>query len=134
VALMDRPDLMLLLTGAPYASDLVTTALRLLDAVLAKGGTVRVWACGYATMLTQCSLGEVKPGNMRELGRDYPSTASVVRRMLADYRGQLAWDVCRFCSEERGATGHIDEVRVRSPLKIGKLAGAATKVLYIGGA
>lgn len=126
--------LLLFLTGPPHASDLVTTVLRLADAILRQGGTVRVWACGYATLLTQRSLGENKPANMRAWREVYPTTATIVARLLADYQGRLTWDVCRFCSDERGACGHIPQVRVRSPLRLGEVMSAVPKVLYLGGA
>jgi hypothetical protein len=125
---------MVLFTGAPFASDLTTTVLRLVTAVLDTGATARVWACGYATTLTQRSLGRRKPANLRDWDRGYPSTAGIVGDLLRSYGGRLTWEVCRFCSEDRGAVGHIDEVRVRSPLRMGALVAAAATVVYIGGA
>lgn len=131
---VDRPDLMLFLTGAPHASDMVTSALRLLDAVLRRGGSVQVWACGYSTMLTQRSLGDTKPRNLRDWHQHCPTTAALIRQLLVDYEPRLGWSACRFCSEERGATNHLAEVRVVSPLRLRDVVTAAAKVLYLGGA
>jgi sulfur relay (sulfurtransferase) complex TusBCD TusD component (DsrE family) len=130
----EKADLMLFLTAAPYGSDTVSTALRLLDAVLAKGASVQVWTCGYATMLTQSALGDTKPANFRALGRRYPTAASLVRSLITAYAPHLTWYACRFCTEERGAAAHIAEVRVRSPLRLRSVIDSCTKVVYIGGA
>ncbi|MBF6216470.1 hypothetical protein IU487_36465, partial [Nocardia puris] len=50
---IEPADVLLALMGAPHASDLITTALRMVQALLEQGGRVQVWTCGYATTLTQ---------------------------------------------------------------------------------
>jgi hypothetical protein len=127
-----RTDLLLTLMGSPHASDLVTSVLRLVQATLERGARVQVWACGYATMLTQESLGESKPRNLADWSADYPSTVSLVRELLTAFPGQLYWYGCRFCSDERGAADHIPEVRMRPPAKFGENVAAAAKTLFVG--
>lgn len=129
-----RWDLLLIVTAAPYGSDMLTTALRMAQAVLAKGGSVRIWACGYTTMVTQAPLGDAKPRNLQDPERVYPSMPAVVRQLLAGWPGQLAWIGCTACSGERGATNHIEEVRLRSPARFASTIAASGRTVFIGGA
>jgi len=127
-------DLLIALTAAPFASDVVTTVLRLLDATLRRGARTQVWACGYATALTQRSLGLFKPADVLDLRAVFPSTAAMVGDLLREYPESLLWQVCRFCAEDRGALEHIDGVPIRSFSRFaGRVAASATTV-YIGGA
>ncbi|MBM7810373.1 hypothetical protein [Saccharothrix algeriensis] len=132
MARIPEADLLLAVMGAPHASDLATSVLRIAEAVVGQGGRVQVWTCGYATMLTQASLGAAKPRNVVDWSRDYPSTAAVVRDLIAASAGALSWYSCRFCGEERGVTAHIPEVRVRPPFKFGEHVAAARKTLFTG--
>lgn len=127
-----RSDLLLALMGAPHDSDMATTALRLAEAGLRRGAKVDIWTCGYATMLTQKSLGEAKPRNFLALGTEYPSTAHLARRMLAAHTDRLTWHSCRFCSEERGAVDHIEGVRMRPPFKFTEHVDAAATAVVMG--
>jgi sulfur relay (sulfurtransferase) complex TusBCD TusD component (DsrE family) len=131
---MRQWDLLLIVTGAPYGSDMLTTALRLAQAVLRRGGSVRIWACGYTTMVTQTPLGEVKPPNLQHPDRPYPSMPTVVRQLLAGFPGRVGWIGCTACSGERGATHHIEEVRLRSPARFAATIAASGRTVFIGGA
>ena len=91
-----------------------------------------MWTCGYATTLTQASLGESKPRNVVDWSRDYPSSATLVRELLASSPGQLSWYSCRFCAEERGVAEQIPQVRVRPPFKFGEHLVAAAKTVFLG--
>ncbi|MDQ0795479.1 hypothetical protein [Streptomyces sp. B1I3] len=127
-------DLLLIMTAAPHSGDVVTSALRLSHAVLENGGSVRVWACGYANMLTQDTFGDTKLPNTRDPEGHYPSSSAVVRQLTADGKGRFAWIACTACSEERGAIHHIPQVRHRSPLRLAGTIDAARQTLYLGGA
>lgn len=129
-----RWDLLVILTAPPHTTDTLTTVLRLTQAVLDQGKTVRVWACGYNTILTQSSLGDTKPVNLREPDRVAPSAATLIRRLVTDHPGRMGWIVCTACSAERGATKHIPEVRLRSDARLAATVAAADKTIYIGGA
>lgn len=129
---IERADVLLALMGAPHTSDMVTSALRLTQALLDRGARVQVWTCGYATALTQASLGESKPRNVVDWSRDYPSSATLVRELLANSRGRLSWYSCRFCAEERGAAEQIPQIRVRPPFKFGEHVAAAAKTMFLG--
>lgn len=127
-----RTDVLLAVQGAPHASDMTTTLMRLLDSMLRLGARVDVWTCGYATHLGQQSADDVKPRNLADLGTEYPSMGALVRGVLADWPDQLRWYVCRFCLEERGAKEPIPEVQVRSPFRFADHVGAACKTMFIG--
>ena len=125
-------DVLVTVLGAPHADDSVTSVLRLVQGMLGRGGRVQVWACGYATMLTQRSLGDWKPRNVAAWSVDYPSTAALVDGLLDAYPDRLFWYGCAFCSEERGATDHLSRVVLRSPAWYGENVAAAAKTLLIG--
>lgn len=133
---MARPvpptDVLITLMGSPHAGDLTTSALRLTQALLARGASVQVWACGYATLLTQQALGETKPRDVANWGTRHPSTATLVRGLIETFPGRLFWYGCRFCSEDRGATNHIPEVPVRPPFVFADHVAAAGKTMYLG--
>jgi sulfur relay (sulfurtransferase) complex TusBCD TusD component (DsrE family) len=125
-------QLLVVLTAPPYGSDLVTTVFRLVHTALRHGATVRVWACGYATMLTRQALGQTKPANPRDWSRQYPTTAALVAELAGE--PGFGWLVCRFCANDRGADQQIPQVRMVSPFRIGELVTAAANTVYIGGA
>ncbi len=132
MATADRCDLLFVVVGTPHESDMTTTLMRLLHASLDLGGRVQVWTCGYATMLTQRSLGEGKPRNLVAWSQHYPSTATLVADLVNEREGRLGWYVCRFCSEERGATEHIPEAQVRPALKFANHVTSARKTVFMG--
>jgi hypothetical protein len=125
-------DVLITFLGAPHADDSTTSVLRLVQGMLRRGGRVQVWACGYATMLTQRSLGPCKPRNVAAWSTDYPSTAALVDGLLDAYPGRLHWYGCEFCSHERGATDHLPGVVLRSPAWYWENVAAAGKTLMIG--
>jgi hypothetical protein len=127
-----KSDLLLAVMGAPHVSDMTTTLFRVAQSVLERGGTLQVWTCGYATMLTHGALGEQKPRNMVDWAGDYPSTTTLARELLAAHPERLRWYACRFCSEERGVSEHIPEVRVRPPFKFADHVAAAGKTVFLG--
>ncbi|MBW8093470.1 DsrE family protein [Streptomyces hygroscopicus] len=127
-----RTDVLLNLFGAPHQTDLVTSALRLATALLDRGARVQIWTCGDATRLTCAALGEAKPRDYTDLGRDHPSTARVVRELIAGHPDRLYWYVCRFCAQERGAADQIPQVRKRAPFVFAEHVSAADKSLLMG--
>ncbi|MFI6553978.1 hypothetical protein ACWGBY_02075 [Streptomyces griseus] len=127
-----RTDVLITLMGSPHGSDLVTSVLRLVESLLRRGASVQVWACGYATLLTQEGLGESKPRNLADWSADYPSTATVIRGMLAARPGRFHWYGCRFCSDDRGAVAHVPEVRLRAPGAFAENVEAAGRTLFVG--
>ena len=127
-----RCDVLVALMGTPHASDMTTTGLRLAHALLEQGAVVQMWTCGYATLLTQRSLGEVKPRNLVGWSEDYPSSVTLARELLASHPGRVRWYSCRFCSDERGVAEHIPEVKIRPPYRFSEHIYAADKSLFLG--
>ncbi|MEU7471479.1 hypothetical protein AB0A94_23645 [Streptomyces sp. NPDC044984] len=125
-------DVLVILMGAPHESDQTTSVLRLVQAMLERGGRVQVWACGNSTQLTQQSLGEVKPRNFGNWSASYPSTAVLVQEMLAAFPDQLYWYGCQFCSEDRGTQAHVPQVVMRGPSAFASNSAAAGKTLTVG--
>ncbi|MGW2254455.1 hypothetical protein ACWCXH_30330 [Kitasatospora sp. NPDC001660] len=125
-------DVLITLMGAPHASDQVTTALRLTQALLERGATVQVWTCGYATLLTQKSLGPDKPRNLADWNRDYPSLTALAEELLTAHPDRLHWYGCRFCSDDRGAVDHLPQVVLRPPAGYAANVAAADKTLLMG--
>lgn len=126
-------DILLTLMGSPHDGDRTTSALRLTQALLDRGGTVQVWTCGYATMLTQRGLGENKPRNLADWEGVYPSTAALAEELLTSFPERLYWYGCRFCSDDRGAVDHLPQVVLRPPADYAGNVAAADRVLLIGG-
>jgi sulfur relay (sulfurtransferase) complex TusBCD TusD component (DsrE family) len=120
------------ITASPYVSDTVCTVLRLVEAALAQGHQVVVWACWGATYLTMDTLTERKPRNFLRVGSDYPSTSLLIQALLGRYADRLQWFVCRHCMEERGATHQIKQVKVKPPLRYLQYHQQADVRLMIG--
>lgn len=127
-----RTDVLLILMGAPHESDQTTTVLRLVQAMLERGGRVQLWACGHATTLTQRSLGEYKPRNFTDWYTNYPSSAALVQDMLRTFPDQFYWYGCQFCSDDRGTRDHVPDVVMRRPSAFAANSAAADKIVMIG--
>ncbi|WP_445396929.1 hypothetical protein ACSMX9_24265 [Streptomyces sp. LE64] len=127
-----RSDVLLAVFGGPHRTELMTTGFRMTHALLGRGATVQIWTCGDATGLTRLGLGDSKPRNVVDWTRDYPSTTALARGLLAEHPDRLRWYVCRFCSDERGMTEQIPEVRRRPPFTFWEHAVAADKTLTLG--
>lgn len=127
-----RTDLLLVAMGAPHQGELVTSLLRVVRATLRKERTVQVWTCGYATQLTQRSLTDYKPTDLLDRHRRDPSTAALIGGLIAEHPERLYWFGCRTCSEQRGATDHIDAVSPRAPHRFAEHVAAARATVYLG--
>ncbi|OEU87010.1 hypothetical protein DB35_25945 [Streptomyces abyssalis] len=125
-------DVMLAVYGSPHQTELITTALRLTQALLDRGARVQIWTCGDATGLTRSTLGRTKPRNVLRWTTDYPSSASVISDLLDEYPDLLHWYVCRFCSDERGMSEQIPQVRRRPPFTFWDHTKSAGKLLTLG--
>jgi hypothetical protein len=125
-------DLMVILSGAPFGDESISTALRYVEAVSALGGRVLVWGCGFSTWLTQDGHPDTKPGNAMAWNMDYPSPQKHVAELITRYRDTLTWIACRYCSEERNFTSHIPGVRTRLAMQIGKHTKRSAKVVTVG--
>jgi sulfur relay (sulfurtransferase) complex TusBCD TusD component (DsrE family) len=129
---IDPRTIFLVVMGAPYESELTTSLFRLVDAALDQQHRVLVWTCGGATTLTMRSLGDRKPRNPLDLDAEYPSTARLIRAMLARGAGRLEWYICRQCMEERGASEQVDEVKIQPPFRFLRYLEQADVCMIMG--
>lgn len=125
-------DVLLKVLGAPHQTDLVCSLFRLAGALVDRGATVQVWTCGEATGLTRTGSGDSKPAYRVDRAVDYPSTARLVRELLAGSPGRISWYACRFCCADRGAAEQIPEVRVRPAGRFWEHVLAADKTVVLG--
>jgi len=125
-------DMLLKVLGGPHHTELVTSLFRLAQALLDADASVQVWACGAATGLTSASLGDLKPRDVTDRATDYPSIAALAGRLVRAYPERLNWYVCRFCSEDRGNTAQIAEVRTRPAARFWEHVQAADQMLVLG--
>ncbi|MBX7553614.1 hypothetical protein K1Y78_38035 [Streptomyces sp. tea 10] len=125
-------DVLLTLMGAPHASDQVTSALRLAQALLERGASVQVWTCGYATLLTQRGQGPDKPRNLADWNGSYLSPPGLAGELLDAFPDRLHWYGCRFCSDDRGVTEHLPQVVLRPPGGYAANVAASDKTLLVG--
>lgn len=125
-------DLLLALMGAGYTDDSVGTALEWARAAVEAGGRVQIWACGYATLLTQRGLGELKPRNALDWHSEHPTTAAWATDLLAAHPDRVRWLACAFCSQERGAVDHVPAVRVRPAMSFARHVTESAKTVFVG--
>ncbi|MDR0417102.1 MAG: hypothetical protein LBH76_07300 [Propionibacteriaceae bacterium] len=129
--LPESPDVMLVLMASPYDGDTLASALRLADGISQLGRTCLIWACGWSTMLTSAALGPLKPPNLAQWGRHYPSTAAIVAAAVARISG-LTWVVCEACARDRGAWPAAADVAAGSTSAFRRLARQASATMYLG--
>lgn len=114
-------SIFLMPVGAPFESDLTTSLLRIVDEAVNQGHEVMVWACGYATALTQDTLTDhrpeinLNPGGEDEL-KNYPSTAHIIGNLILNSNEKLRWCICEYCMRERGTVHQIAEVDIMPPV------------------
>jgi hypothetical protein len=127
-----RCSLFVVFMGAPHESDTTTSLFRLLHEAIVQDLDVTVWTCGWATALTQQTLGQYKPRNLAGWNRKYPTTAAIAERLIAAGKGRLQWLVCRFCMEDRGTTKQLDCVSIVPSHKFARYLSDADSSLFMG--
>ena len=125
-------DLMVILPAAPFSDESVSTALRFIDATASSGGRVLVWACGFATWLTQAGQPATKPSNAMDWSMDCPSPQRSVGDLLKRNAKTLTWVACRFCSEERNFVNHLPAVRMKLAMQMASCSKQALKTVTVG--
>lgn len=107
----------LALMDPPYESETTTTAFRLIDAALAKGHSVQVFAYEGAVNLTMADQAPhpnpVKGTSVEE--EEHPNTKDWVTSLFDAADGRLEWVNCGLCVDERGAGNWVDGPRRGGP-------------------
>ncbi len=107
----------LLLMDPPYENERTTTAFRLIDAALAKGHTVRVFAYEGAVALTMADqsphANPVHASSVQD--ESHPTTKEWTQRLFSTADGRLEWVNCGLCVDERGAGNWIEGPRRGGP-------------------
>lgn len=139
-----RWDVLLVVTSDRYGSELFSSVRRLIDAALRDGRLVQVWACGYATMLTQggdsaadqgggaTDQGGAAAGEACCPASGRPA-ADQIARLVTEQAGRFSWLACQTCSDDRGAGEHIAGVPSPPLTQFHDYVDAAAKTIYIGG-
>ncbi|MGJ3561543.1 hypothetical protein ACR6C2_37900 [Streptomyces sp. INA 01156] len=117
--------------GSPHESERVTSALRLVQALLEQDRAVQVWACGYATLLTQTPLGEDKPRNLANWNGVYPSTAALVKDMLETFPAGCTGTAAGSAATTGGG-GPPAAGRHAAPLRLRRPRGRGCRTLQVG--
>lgn len=131
-------DLLLVVTSGRYGSERFGTVQRLIDAALSHGCSIQVWACGYATMLTQRAA-DAPAADERHADAACASAgapaghAGLIGGLVSDNPERFSWLACRTCSDDLGTGEHIPEVPSPSLSEFRQYADQAAKVIYIGG-
>jgi tRNA 2-thiouridine synthesizing protein D len=102
--------LTLVLMDPPYETARTTTAFRVIDAALAKGHTVKVFAYEGAVNLTMADQAP-HPNPVKGTTADeqvHPMTKDWVAALFASAGGRLSWINCGLCVDERGAGNWIE--------------------------
>lgn len=126
------PDrtLTLALMDAPYESAASTTAFRIIEAALARGLAVNVFAYEGAVCLTQKEqaphANPVKGTTVEQ--EEHPTTKDLVAALMEP---RLSWVNCGLCVDERGAGNWIDGVKRGGPPDFFKMAVESTTTLVI---
>jgi len=125
-------ELFVLVAATPHHDDTCDTLFRLVPAVLARGATATVWACGWATALTTTGLGERKPRDLTDWRAEHPTTLALAAGLAAAHPDRLRWLVCRFCAEEHGTADQPPWVRLVPSHRMATLLAAADRALVLG--
>jgi tRNA 2-thiouridine synthesizing protein D len=118
--MQNKPALTFVLMDAPFESDRTTTAFRLLDAALAHGHDVNVFAYEGAVALSfarqtrhaNAVHGRNESDEAHPLGREW-ITALLHKAEKSDLK--VDWVNCGLCVDERGVAEAIEGVRRGGP-------------------
>ena len=126
-----RFDVLLVLMGSPYDTDVFQSALRLAVSVCRTDASACIWACGYASTLTSAALGSEKPRDLGDWAVRKPSTAAIVADAVRENAG-LTWMVCGACAEDRAALPAHPAVVVAGLSRFSRTVAAARTTMFMG--
>jgi tRNA 2-thiouridine synthesizing protein D len=131
-----KPPLSFLLMDPPFESARTVTAFRLIQAAIALGHDVKVFAYEGAVSLSfarQTAHANAVHGRDVQ-AEDHPLPRDLIARLQADAtaRGvKLEWVNCGLCVDERGVGETAADVRRGSPADFWKMVGESGNALVI---
>jgi tRNA 2-thiouridine synthesizing protein D len=133
---MSKTTLTFALMDAPYESENLTTAFRLLDIAARRGFHINVFGYEGASALAFVRQApHPNPVHGKNLAEEnHPTTKDQVAALLACAEkngGKVDWVNCGMCVDERGATEFVAGTRRGSPADLHAFAEASVNVLVI---
>src|SRR3954451_7769953 len=133
---MSEKTFAIALMDAPYESENLTTAFRILDAMARRGFNINVFAYEGASALAFVKQAPhpnpVHGKNVAE--ENHPTTKDQVAALLAcaeDKGGKVDWVNCGMCVDERGVTEFVPGTRRGSPADFHAFTEASDNILVI---
>jgi tRNA 2-thiouridine synthesizing protein D len=124
------------LMDAPFEASRTTSAMRVIDAALARGINVNVFAYEGAVLLPfRHQQPHANPVHGHDLeAEDHPLPREWVAALMAKaarHGASFDWVNCGLCVDERGAGEAIDGVRRGTPADFWKMAAASDATLVV---
>jgi len=133
---MSQKTFAIALMDAPYESENLTTAFRILDAIARRGHNINVFAYEGASGLAFAKQAPhpnpVHGKNVAE--ENHPTTKDQVTALLAlaaKYSGKVDWVNCGMCVDERGVGEFVAGTRRGSPADFHSFCETSDNVLAI---
>jgi len=117
---MNQKTFTVALMDAPYESDNLTTAFRILDALARRGHNINVFAYeGAAALAFARQVPHPNPVHGKNVAEEnHPITKDQVNAPLsvaAQHGGKIDWVNCGMCVDERGVGEFVADTRRGSP-------------------
>ena len=124
------------LMDAPYESENLTTAFRILDALARRGHNINIFAYEGASGLAFAKqVPHPNPLHGKNLAEEnHPTTKDQVVALLAlaeKNGGKVDWVNCGMCVDERGVSEFVEGTRRGSPVDFHAFCEASDNVLAI---
>jgi tRNA 2-thiouridine synthesizing protein D len=133
---MPRQTFAVAMMDAPYESDNLTTAFRILDAIVRRGHNLNVFAYeGAAGLAFAKQSPHPNPVHGKNLAEEnHPTTKDQVAALLAlaaEHGGKVDWVNCGMCVDERGVGEFVADTRRGSPADFHAFCEASDNILVI---
>jgi tRNA 2-thiouridine synthesizing protein D len=133
---MSKTTITFALMDAPYESENLTTAFRILDAAARRGYQLNVFAYEGASALAFAKqAAHPNPVHGKNLAEEnHPTTKDQVAALLAEAErrgGKVDWVNCGMCVDERGVGEFIAGTRRGSPADLHAFTEASNNILVI---
>jgi len=133
---MSQKIFTVMLMDAPYESDNLTTAFRILDAMARRGHNINVFAYeGAAGLAFAKQTPHPNPVHGKNVAEEnHPTTKDQVTAVLAlaaKHAGKVDWVNCGMCVDERGVGEFVEGTRRGSPADFHSFCEVSDNVLAI---